>query len=443
MAATWSAIAAGGEGQPQRGDDAEERPHAQNVVDAGAARARGVPAVRAVRAPAIASPLVDELDARAVPAEAVLTALGDAMRAVTAGSSIERVLTQLATSARDLAGARYAAIGLPEPEGDEFAKFVTVGMSDELIERIGPLPRTHGLLAAMLSAPDPYRTPDVSADPRFGWWPAAHPRMRSFLGVPIVSGDDIVGAFYLADKEPAGPGGPEFTGADEAAVVLLASYAAIAIDHARLLEDSRELALVAERSRLARELHDAMSQSLFGLRLAAEAAHERLPDDPERAAGELATVRELAGRIGSDLREVVEGLRPADLERDGLVAVLRNQLAVSGRAYGIDVSLDADLAVGLEPEAEHQVLRVVQEAVANALRHAKPTSVTVTLAEGEGCTIVRVADDGVGFDPEARLHRARRLGLTSMHERAEALGGTLAIASTTGVGTTVELRVPR
>jgi signal transduction histidine kinase len=394
--------------------------------------------------PAVASPLVSEpADSVVPPAEAVLAALGAAVRAVTAGSSLDRVLAQLATSARDLAGARYAAIGLPEPEGDEFAKFVTVGMSDELIERIGPLPRTHGLLAAMLGSPEPYRTPDISADPRFGWWPSAHPRMGSFLGVPIVSGDDIVGAFYLADKEPAGPGGPSFTGADEAAVVLLATYAAIAIDHARLVEDSRELALVAERARLARELHDAMSQSLFGLRLAAEAADQRLPQDPERAAEELATVRELAGRIGSDLREVVEGLRPADLDRDGLVAVLRNQLAVSGRAHGVEVALDAEMAVGLEPEAEHQVLRVVQEAVANALRHAKPSCVTVTLAEGERCTIVRVTDDGVGFDPEARLHRARRLGLTSMQERAEALGGTLTIESTPGTGTTVELRVPR
>ncbi len=377
------------------------------------------------------------------PAEAVLAALGAAVRAVTAESSLDRVLQQLASSARDLAGARYAAVGLPEPEGDEFATFVTVGMSDELIERIGPLPRTHGLLAAMLGAPEPYRTPDITQDPRYAWWPAAHPHMRSFLGVPIVSAGDIVGAFYLADKEPAGPGGPSFTDADEAAIVLLASYAAVAIENARLFEDSRELALVAERSRLARELHDAMSQSLFGLRLAAETADQLLPGAPERAAAELATVRELAARIGSDLREVVEGLRPADLERDGLVAALRNQLAVSGRAYGVAVTLDAEVAVGLEPDAEHQVLRVVQEAVANALRHAKPTQVTVTLAEGDGCTVVRVVDDGVGFDPEARLHRARRLGLTSMHERAEALGATLRIDSVAGAGTTVELRVPQ
>src|SRR5690606_25646067 len=159
-------------------------------------------------------------------------------------ASLDRVLHQLASSARELVDARYAAIGVPEPEGDRFAKFVTVGMSDELIERIGPLPRTHGLLAAMLSEPEPDRTPDHTADPRFQWWPPAHPRMRSFLGVPIVSKGDVIGAFYLTDKETA----PEFSEADEACVALLASHAAIVIDHARLFEDSRELALVEERA---------------------------------------------------------------------------------------------------------------------------------------------------------------------------------------------------
>src|SRR5690606_18211319 len=154
----------------------------------------------------------------------VLAALAGAVRAITLGSSLDRVLHRLAASARDLVGAEYAAIGLPEPEGDQFARFVTVGMSDELIARLGPLPRTHGLLDAMLRDPSPYRTDDITGDPRFrGWWPEAHPQMRSFLGVPIVSAGDIVGAFYLTEKQ----GAAGFTAADEAAVVLLASHAAI------------------------------------------------------------------------------------------------------------------------------------------------------------------------------------------------------------------------
>ena len=134
----------------------------------------------------------------------MLAALSAAGRAITLGASLDRVLTELAEGARDLVDARYAAIGIPEPEGDEFARFVTVGMSDELVARLGPLPRTHGLLDAMLVDPSPYRTEDITQDPRFrGWWPSAHPLMRSFLGVPIVSSGDVIGAFYLTDKRSA------------------------------------------------------------------------------------------------------------------------------------------------------------------------------------------------------------------------------------------------
>jgi signal transduction histidine kinase len=370
----------------------------------------------------------------------VLSALSAAMRAVTLGSSLDRVLHQLAESARDLVGARYAAIGLPEPEGDEFARFITVGMSDELIEQLGPLPRTHGLLDAMLTDPSPYRTADITQDRRFrGWWPSAHPQMRSFLGVPIVSAGDIIGAFYLTDKR----GEPGFSAADESAVVLLASHAAIAIDQARLFEDSRELALVQERGRLARELHDAMSQSLFSLQLSAETAGRLLEADPAGAAEQVAAVRALAGRVAAELRTTVEGLRPADLERDGLVATLDAQLTVAGRAHDVPVDFEAGELPELEPDEEHQILRIAQEAVTNALHHAAARTVRVWIGAGGGTLMLRVSDDGRGFDPSARALRARRLGLTSMHERAASLGGTLAITSAPGEGTTVELRVTR
>ncbi|HZM29753.1 MAG TPA: GAF domain-containing sensor histidine kinase [Acidimicrobiales bacterium] len=375
---------------------------------------------------------------------AVLAALSAAMRAVTLGSSLDRVLHQLAASARQLVGARYAAIGVPEPEGDEFAQFVTVGMSDELIAQLGPLPRTHGLLDAMLADPSPYRTDDITRDRRFrGWWPSAHPQMRSFLGVPIVSSGDVIGAFYVTDKE----GGGGFTDGDEAAVVLLASHAAIAIDQARLFEDSRELALLQERGRLARELHDAMSQSLFSLQLSADTATRLLAEDPAGAAAALATVRALAAQVSAELRTTVEGLRPADLERDGLAAALTTQLTVAGRAHDVPVDVEVGDLDGLDPDDEHQVLRIAQEAVTNALRHASAGRVRVTLGPGapdsRWALVLRVSDDGRGFDPQARGLRARRLGLTSMHERAASLGGALTVTSAPGEGTTVELRVPR
>ena len=378
--------------------------------------------------------------------QAVLAALSAAGRAITLGASLDRVLTELAEGARDLVDARYAAIGIPEPEGDEFARFVTVGMSDELVARLGPLPRTHGLLDAMLADPSPYRTDDITQDPRFrGWWPPAHPPMRSFLGVPIVSAGDVIGAFYLTDKRSA----PAFSAADEAAVVLLASHAAIAIDQARLFEDSRELALTQERGRLARELHDAMSQSLFSLQLAADTAAAPAARRP-RGRGRAA--RHGAHPVGPDRRRAAHDGRRAAARRPrprraggGAGA----QLTLAGRAHGVVVELDVDDPPDLDPDAEHEVLRIAQEAVTNALRHASPGTVRVRLAAVPADAdpdrveaVLEVADDGTGFDPDARTIRSRRLGLTSMHERAASLGGRLMITSSPGAGTVVELRVP-
>src|SRR2546428_12298152 len=108
-------------------------------------------------------------------------ALSDAVLAIAGERSVEPILQKLVHAARELADARYAALGVPDDEG-AFAQFITSGMSDELIEAMGPLPRTHGLLGAMLESEHAYRTSDVRRDPRFrGWWPAAHPQMRSFL----------------------------------------------------------------------------------------------------------------------------------------------------------------------------------------------------------------------------------------------------------------------
>src|SRR4051812_27875601 len=143
-----------------------------------------------------------------------LRALSDAVLDITRERSVESILRRLVEAARELVAARYAALGIPDERGG-FTQFITAGMSDELIEAMGPLPRTHGLLGAMLESEVPYRTADIHRDPRFrGWWPAAHPDMRSFLGVPITSRSGVIGAFYLTEKD----GGEEFDGGDEALI---------------------------------------------------------------------------------------------------------------------------------------------------------------------------------------------------------------------------------
>jgi signal transduction histidine kinase len=368
-------------------------------------------------------------------AEVILVAITDA---VASGRSLKDVLAGLARTARSISNAAYAAIGIPEPEGDAFSAFIHVGMSDELVAEMGPLPRTHGMLDAMLHDPEPVRLADLTNDPRFrGWWPAAHPLMRSFLGVPIVSQGEVIGAFYLTDKVEA----PEFTEEDEANIGLLASHAAAAIEAAGMFEDSRTLALAEERERMARELHDALNQSLFSLSLTARAASRHLATDPERTAQELREITDLTRQAMAELRAVVEGLRTPDVDRDGLLPAIRSLAALLSRVHHIEVEVTADGEPNLDGRAEHEVFRIVQEALTNAVRHAQAAKVTVSLVNWENLEVV-IRDDGRGFDPSARAHRGRRLGLTSMRDRASAIGGRLTITSAPGEGATVRLEVP-
>ncbi len=368
-------------------------------------------------------------------AEVILASITEA---VASGGSLKDVLTKLAETAKEISGASYAAIGIPEPEGDAFSAFIHVGMSDELVAEMGPLPRTHGMLDAMLHDPEPLRLPDIKQDRRFrGWWPRAHPLMSSFLGVPIVSEGEVIGAFYLTDKVDA----TEFTEEDQAGIALLASHAAAAIETAEMFEDSRSLAMSEERERLARELHDALNQSLFSLTLTAKAASRHLTTDPERAAEELNEIALLSRQAMTELRAVVEGLRTPDVDRDGLLPAIRSLADLLSRVHHIEIEVVADGEPGLEGRAEHEVFRIVQEALTNAVRHSEAAKVTVSVANGDGLAVT-IRDDGHGFEPDARNYRGKRLGLTSMRERASMLGGRLSIDSSPGAGATVRLEVP-
>jgi signal transduction histidine kinase len=314
-------------------------------------------------------------------------------------------------------------------------------MSDELVAALGPLPRTHGMLGAMLDTREPFRTPDIHTDPRFrGWWPRRHPDMRSFLGVPIIAAEGVIGAFYLTDKE----GAAEFGAADQELIELLASHAAIAITNARLYERSRELSILSERNRLALELHDAVSQKLFSVVLTAEAAATLLERDRAATRAQIDRVGELAREALDELRSLIDELRPADLERDGLAGTLRKHVEVLRPMHSAELELQlAEAASAGDPELDHELLRIAQEAIQNALRHASARRVRVRLAERGEAIELEVADDGIGFDPSAPQLRARRLGLTSMEERARRLGGELEIRSQPGRGTTVRVRTGR
>jgi signal transduction histidine kinase len=365
-----------------------------------------------------------------------LKAVSDAVLAVAAELSVDEVLQRLVDSARELAHARYAALGLPDGDGG-FRRFLTSGMSDVLIASLGPLPRQHGVLGAMLETPSPYRTADIHDHPRFrGWWPDRHPDMRSFLGVPIVAPAGVIGAFYLTEKLDA----PDFSDEDEELIGLLAAHAAIAIANARLHEQARELSIAAERNRLALDLHDAVSQKLFALVLSAEAARTLLERDPAAASDQVEKLQGQAQEALEELRSLVFELRPPDLEKDGLAGALRKHVELLGRLGEQELELVVDDGIPADPHRDGEVLRIAQEALHNARKHAQANHLAVRLRIDEDGLLLEVEDDGVGFDPDAPATRSRRLGLTSMEERAQRVGGTLEIRSAPGAGTTIRLR---
>ncbi|MEU6543666.1 GAF domain-containing sensor histidine kinase [Streptomyces sp. NPDC046859] len=371
-----------------------------------------------------------------------LAAVSSALLAMSRHLEVRDVLKTIVASARELLDAQYAALGVPDDHGG-FAQFVVDGVSDEQWKAIGPLPRQHGILAAMLQEARAERLADVRKDPRFEGWPSAHPDMSDFLGLPIRDGDEVIGALFLANKNcPQEYGRCGFTADDEELLAILAQHAAIALTNARLYERSRELTIAEERSRLAHELHDAVSQKLFSLRLTAQAATALVDRDPARAKGELHQVAALAAEAADELRAAVVELRPAALDEDGLVATLRTQIQVLDRAHSARVTFAGRGVKALPAAQEEALLRVAQEALHNALRHSGADHVDVTLDRRGAGAVLRVTDDGSGFDPRAVRRAGRHLGLVSMRDRASGVGGTLTVESAPGKGTTIEMEVP-
>jgi len=372
-----------------------------------------------------------------------IEAVSAAVLAMNRRLEVREVLQTIVASARELLGAEYAALGVPDDHGG-FAQFVVDGVSDEQWKAIGPLPRQHGVLAAMLREATPQRLTDVRDFESFAGWPRAHPVMTHFIGMPVMDGEEILGAVFLANKVgPRRPGAVSgFTQEDEDLLRILADHAAIALTNARLLERSRELTLAGERARIAHELHDAVSQKLFSLRLTAQAAAALVDTDPGRAKEEIRQVAALAAEAADELRAVVVELRPAALDEDGLVATLRTEADVLDRVHAAAVTFHSFQVRALPAAQEEALLRVAQEATHNALRHAHARTVSVTLeGRGKGARL-RIRDNGRGFDPTAVRRAGRHLGLVSMRDRADGVGGRLTVQSEPGKGTVIEMEVP-
>jgi signal transduction histidine kinase len=362
-----------------------------------------------------------------------LRQLLDAVMTVGSNLDLPSVLHHIIGSAVSLVDARYGALGVLDETGTGLSQFITVGLDEDARRAIGSLPKGHGILGLLILEPKPIRLPDLHEHPDSYGFPPNHPPMKSFLGVPIRVRDQVFGNLYLTDKTSA----EVFTDIDEELVVALAAAAGIAIENARLHLRVRELALLEDRERIARDLHDTVIQRLFatGLRLQGAA---RLAERPELAERITQAVDDLDLTV-KHIRTAIFGLEASRRAAGGLRHRVLALCAEAAGALGFDPHVLFDGPVDNSPEdAAIELLAVLREALANVARHAQAARVDVDVVADSDLTL-RVVDDGRGL-PEER--RAAGRGLRNMDARASALGGTMVARSGSPAGTILEWRVP-
>ncbi len=354
---------------------------------------------------------------------------------VGADLDLERTLQRVVATAVDLADARYGALGVLDPTRRELSQFITVGLDDDTRRRIGPPPRGHGILGTLISDPRPLRIADLTQHPDSHGFPPHHPPMRSFLGVPVLIGGNVFGNLYLCDS--ANPDG--FSPHDEELVVLLAVAAAVAIENSRLHERVARMALLEDRERIARDLHDTVIQRLFALGLTMQSV-TRLIDDPAvrtRLDDAVDALDDTVRDIRSLIFELHQVRAPGKSVRQATITLC----AEASRALGTEPSLRFEGPVDTVVDsalAEH-LLAVTREALSNVARHAHASTVSVRITTDGDRVQVEVRDDGTGFDA---MTTAPGEGLGNIENRAAAVGGGSEVAPGEGGGTVVRWWAP-
>lgn len=353
--------------------------------------------------------------------------------------SLDHLLEQIASVACEQADARYAALGVLDENG-KLVKFITVGMTDEEIKRIAHPPVGKGLIGELMDTESPLRLPVLQDHPRSAGFPAHHPPMTSFLGVPIRTSNKQLGQIYLTEKI----GATEFTADDEKIIQMLAAYAAAAIQNARLHENTHRLAVLEERERIGMDLHDGIIQSIYGVGLALEGATHSIDEDSADAKKRIQDSIESLNQAIRDLRAYILDLRPRQMGNDGLMSGLK-RLATEFRANSLtEVVLTGpeDELMDLPPSLSLALFHICQEALANIAKHAKAKRVEITLWFTEDRALMEIHDDGKGFDAE-KQNISLGHGLANMQTRAASAGGDIDISSAPGEGTTILAWVPR
>ncbi len=374
--------------------------------------------------------------AAVVFADERLAAFDASIRAMAGLLAVDRVLQVIVDRVRELVGAGYAALGIVDGEG-VIEQFITSGMPRAERALIGAPPRGLGILGLIIRENRAYRIVDVMDDPRRHGFPPNHPPMHAFLGVPVAIRGRTIGNLYLTEKA----GG--FTEADQQIVELFAGHAAIAMENARLHDQVQRLAIVEERERIGRDLHDGVIQSIYAVGLTLEDVPDLMVEDPAEACRRVERAIESLDQTIRDIRNFIFGLRPELLETAGLIEGLAALVDESRINTMIDLELSTEGIAGdeLAVDARAQLLQIAREALSNVARHSGASRATVRVDRVDDRLRLAVSDDGVGFDPGADRGTTHR-GLANMRARAAALGGALVVDSIAGSGTRLVVQVP-
>jgi signal transduction histidine kinase len=369
-------------------------------------------------------------------AEAHLAALDGAIRGISGVLSLDHVLQLIVDAVRDLADAQYAALGIADATG-RIERFLTSGISEAERERIGAVPQGHGLLGLIIREGQSFRILDLVTDPRRHGFPPHHPEMHAFLGVPVTFNGRPLGDLYLTNKR----GAPEFSPDDQLLVERFALHAGLAIQNARLSERVQALAVVEERERIGRDLHDGIIGRIYAVALSLDDLPEIMANSPETAAARVDRAIDALNATIGEIRNFIFGLRPGSEDAGGLTAALETLADEIRMTSAVDVVVHAaDLPV-ISDEVADELLKVTREALSNAARHAEANHVSVRVSAGAGELRLEISDDGRGFDTSTPIS-ADHHGLANMRRRAEQLQGRLEVSSGTGLGTRIILLLP-
>ena len=366
-----------------------------------------------------------------------LQALDAAVRGISGVLNVEEVLQLIVDRLRELVAAQYAALGIVDEAG-LILQFVTSGITAEERKAIGDLPRGHGLLGLIIRENRSYRIPDIAAHPESYGFPPNHPPMRSFLGVPATVRGKVVGRLYLTNKQ----GASEFSADDQALVETFAQHAAIAIDNARLHEQVQRLAVVDERDRINRELHDSVIQSIYAVTLSLDDVPELARTAPGEAGERVDGAIDALHGVIRDIRNFIFGLRPLLVDAGGLMDGLGTLADELRRNTTTEIEIEGEEPEVLSMEIVAEVLAIAREALANVARHSGAAHALVSLSATGSTVRVEIADDGRGLKVGAAAASGHH-GLANMRKRAEVLGGTFEIDSGDGEGTRIIAVIPR